>query len=412
MTAEPLERLLVIGSGASEEYRGYALRSLAGRYAITLLDPHAATWQLPLVEAAFTPGELGAASFVEAAATLVARGRFDGVLTWDERLLTATAEIADQHGMPHATPEAIANCRDKWRTRELLREHGVPSARSVKVEHQEDAERAAADIGFPVVLKPRALAGSIGVVLVRDLAELADRWPDVSGATLDGVTASKEVLVEEYLDGDEISVESVSFRGETRVVALTEKRVGLHPFFEELGHVVSSSRTEAPDADNVHDVVVRALAAVGFTDGVSHIELKLTRRGPRIIEINGRLGGDLIPQLVHLATGVDLVAAAAAVAVAREPDLAPTRERSAAIRFFYPEHSGVVTAVTAPSRGHRPPGVEEIALMVEPGEHVALPPTAFLSRLGFVTVTGQTAAECERALDDVAGSVRVDVAAG
>ncbi|MCS6577410.1 ATP-grasp domain-containing protein [Curtobacterium poinsettiae] len=409
MTAEPLDRLLVIGSGASEEYRGYAMRALAERYSITLLDPHAATWQLPLVEAAFTPADLGARSFVDAAATLVARGRFDGVLTWDERLLSVTAEIAEQHGLPHASPEAIANCRDKWRTRELLREYGVPSARSVKVEHVEDAERAAVDIGFPVVLKPRALAGSIGVVLVRDLAELRRRWSETSKATLDGVADSKEVLVEEYLDGDEISVESVSFRGVMHTVALTDKSVGLQPFFEELGHVVAADRTEDPEFADVQDVVERALSAVGFTNGVSHVELKLTARGPRVIEINGRLGGDLIPRLVQLATGVDLVAAAAAVAVGRAPALAPTRKRSAAIRFFYPDHSGIVTTVSVPNLEQRSHAVEQIALMVEPGEHVALPPTAFLSRLGFVTVTGLTAADCNRELDDATASMRIDV---
>ncbi|WP_255249341.1 hypothetical protein [Streptomyces albidoflavus] len=109
-----------------------------------------------------------------------------------------------------------------------------------------------------------------------------------------------------------------------------------------------------PWAEEVHAQVTAAHTALGVEAGVTHAEVRLTSRGPRLVELNGRLGGDLIPYAGQLATGVDLVRAAPAVALRERPDLTPTRALTTEVRFLYPPHDGRIAAVSVePGGRHR-----------------------------------------------------------
>ncbi|WP_460371062.1 ATP-grasp domain-containing protein, partial [Actinocorallia lasiicapitis] len=177
----------------------------------------------------------------------------------------------------------------------------------------------AAGLGYPVVLKPRALSGSIGVVRVGSAAELESAFPAVLGART-GLSARAHlgVLVEEYLDGPEYSVDAVTSGGVTRILVVAEKTLGFAPFFEETGHLVPAR--PVPGLDDAVELVVRAHAALGLDSMTTHTEVRLTPAGPRLVEINARLGGDLIPYLGRLALGVDAPGAAADVAMGRVPE--------------------------------------------------------------------------------------------
>ncbi|WP_407916000.1 acetyl-CoA carboxylase biotin carboxylase subunit family protein [Kitasatospora sp. NE20-6] len=132
------------------------------------------------------------------------------------------------------------------------------------------------------------------------------------------------VLVEEYLDGPEISVECATVRGRAISVAITRKQLGPPPYREETRH--------NPLLALAGPVAQEALHVVGFANGIAHVEMRLTGRGPRLSEVNGRLAGDLIPHLVREATGIDLPVAAADIALCLLPDLTPTRRRPLRLR--------------------------------------------------------------------------------
>ena len=387
-----MDTLLVLGSG-QQVFREYILKTAAARQPVVLLQEQAPTWQRPYIVDWQCVPMADADQAIAAARQLAERHRLSALLTYDETAVELAATIGLILGLPYLSPACARRCRDKLAMREALAAAGVPSARSIAVASLAEAETAAAAVGYPLILKPRSLAGSIGVVRVDSPADLAAAFEMTASASLPNFHSVVGVLLEEYLDGPEVSVESVVLDGQVTVVAITRKEVGFPPYFEEIGHVVSAA-DPLPDESAVRAVAMAAHEALGITRGVTHTEIKLTRRGPRIVEVNARLGGDLIPHLVHLATGIDLAAAALDVAAGRSPRLTATRRAAASIRFLYPSVDMRVRALGVGAALGDLGWVERLVWTAQPGDELRLPPRGFMSRLGFVVVTGGDADEC------------------
>ncbi|GAA2742182.1 ATP-grasp domain-containing protein [Kitasatospora cinereorecta] len=405
-TAPP--RVVVVGTGG-RAYREYALADAAAHGQVATVNDRPADWELPYLVDHRTADTDDAAAIARAAAEALAGADGPaGLLTWSEVLLERTAEAAAALGLVHMSPQAVRNCRDKLRTRRLLEQAGIPSARHAVAHGLAEAEQAAAAIGYPVVLKPRALAGSSGVVLARSAAELREVHRHADDAAFTGLDPLDGLLIEEYLDGPEISLDSVVVAGRVHCVNLARKRIGYPPFFEEVGHLVSPWRDE-PWAEEVVDLVTRIHSALGVTAGVTHAELRLTARGPRLVELNGRLGGDFIPLLGRLATGIDLTAAAMDASLGILPDLEPRWQTCAAVRFCYPERDGTVAAIDGLDSARAVPGVERVVQLAEPGQQLLLPPRGVVPRLAAVVATGPDGAACEAVLDEAARRISVSL---
>ncbi|MER6367208.1 ATP-grasp domain-containing protein [Streptomyces mirabilis] len=402
-------KLLVIGS-APELMRRYMLESAAAEHSILLIDDEAPTWQLPYI-VDFEKTDLNdPASVIAAAEALVRHWTIAGVLTFNEYLLMTTARVAEHLQLPGNTPTAVASARDKATSRQLFAASDVPSAASTWVHSLAAAASAAERVGgYPVVLKPAAHAGSIGVVRVDSITDLPALWDIASAGAAHQGPEGQGILLEEFLDGPEVSVETVTENGVTTAVAVTHKAVGFEPYFMERAHLVI---TGDPLLDDITPIAAAALRAVGITHGVSHVEIKLTASGPRLIEVNARLGGDRIGQLVRHAMGVDLAAAAADLAIGRTPDLTPTHTRSAAIGMIYPPADGTVTELALyphPSDTHH---LHELQWLCDIGDHVTLTPSSTEPnniRAGFAIVTGDTACDVRRHLESVLGRAQVKV---
>src|SRR5262249_28160811 len=153
------------------------------------------------------------------------------------------------------------------------------------------------------------------------------------------------------------------------------KRTGLHPYFEEVGHIVDAADPLLADAALL-DTLARAHRALGIEDGLTHTEARLTPRGPVIIEVNGRLGGDLIPFLGRAATGIDPAEVLGDGAAGERPDTTPTGRVAAGIGFGYPERDCLVRSVEVPAEA---PGLLTAAPMVEPGTTLRLPPGGYIA---------------------------------
>ncbi|MEV6617933.1 ATP-grasp domain-containing protein [Streptomyces sp. NPDC051051] len=275
--------------------------------------------------------------------------RFDGVLTSCDYYLPAVARIADRLGLPGPGPEAVGNACRKDATRRVLAEAAVPGPRFALHEEWADLARSAREIGYPLVVKPVDLCAGMYVRRVDDERELADAVRALAGFPVNarGQRRSPAVLLEELMDGPEVSVETVSHAGAVQVVGVTDKSVGGAPAFIETGHMFPADLPPA-DTEAAEQTALGALKALGLTDGVvAHTEIKLTPDGPRVVEVNPRPAGNRITELVRHVTGVDLAAAFVDVALGRAPDLRPTDTgvRSAAIGFLVPDRAGTLEAL-------------------------------------------------------------------
>ncbi|WP_283139391.1 ATP-grasp domain-containing protein [Rhizohabitans arisaemae] len=401
------ERVVLVGSGG-RAYREYALADAAARCEVALVDLAEPTWQSGYLAGHRSAADSGVDALTRAVAECVgdAPGRA-GVFTWHEVLLAETAAVAARLGLPHMSPAAAGNCRDKLATRRLLREAGLPGVGFAHVRGEEEALRAAEAIGYPVVVKPRSLAGSVGVVIAHDADDLRGLYHHAAEAAYPGLNPLDGLLLEEFLSGPEISVDSVVGDGDVRPVNVARKRLGFDPFFEEVGHLVSPWRQE-PWADDLVDLVIEAHRALGVQTGVTHAEVRLTAAGPRLVELNGRLGGDFIPYLGKLATGVDLTAAAMDLALGLRPELRQLRDIHAEVRFLYPPQDGEVRALDVAAAA-AVPGVVEVIRLAEPGDRLLLPPRGVVPRLAAVIVTGENPGDCRRVLDRACALVRSEI---
>jgi len=388
--------LLLIGSSARRS-REFILRSVSRRYALWLLQPAPVTWEEPYVVGATQVDNTRPDLLVEAARQVAADHEVAGVFCYDEGLVTPAAHVAQALGLPGNSPEAVTACRDKNATRVALERAGVAQPASIGVRSLDEARDAAEKLGFPVVLKPRGLAGGMGVRRADSPEDVETAYRAATGVSYPGVPVFEvSVLVEEYVDGPEISVDAVFFEGEGTALAVARKKVGLEPFFEEIGHEVDGADPLLTDA-RLAEALRASHAALGFHTGVSHTEFRLTANGPYLMEVNARLGGDMIPYLGELATGVDVALAAADVAAGRRPETTPSRHRAAAITFLYPERDTEIESVTV-HEDRFPPRIHSADPMADPGAVLRLPPRGYISRYARVISLADTMEEARDAL--------------
>jgi biotin carboxylase len=398
----PARPLLVVVNSLSQVMREYLLRSIARHFGVWLLQDSEPTWETPYLTGHTVVDTLDSAAMVSATAGLPVAG----VLCWDEVRVEAAAALAHKLGLPGSDPDAVHRCRDKQLTRAALAAAGVPQPASLPAAGLAGARAAAARIGYPVVIKPRALAGSFGVVKVAAPGALADAFALAAGSTLAGVPRYHGVLVEEYAAGDEISVDAVCRDGAVTPVFTARKQLGFPPYFEETGHAVRAGDPLLA-SPRMRRLLTVAHAAVGMTTGWTHTEFRLTAGGPKLVEINARLGGDMIPYLGMLATGIDPGLAAAAVSCGLPPALSPRRSGAAAIRFVYPPRDMVIAEVEV-SAARLVPGVDTVTVLARPGQELLLPPRGHITgRAAYVIAAGATAAECAATLDTAAAEIEV-----
>lgn len=341
-----------------------------------------------------------------------------GITTTSEYSLVATAELADGHRMLGNTVAALRICRNKAATRQALTDAGLRQPRFVVADGSfaeiSDAVLADAvgEIGLPCVVKPLEDSGSHHVRLCTDLAAVRRQVDEIVATRVNvrGQPTPQAALIEQHLDGQEISVEMVSVDGTAQCVGITAKTVQGSPHFVEVRHIFPAPlpvHISAAAVGSARDV----LAASGFRLGAAHLEFKLTADGPMLVEINARLAGGMIPDLIRLATGIDMVEQQLRCAIGLPVQLSPTRDRVAGIHFLTVPQAGLLAGIDGIADALRVPGIDRVAVTVADGSPV-LPATDAYQRLGYLIAVQETADQVAAALDRALErlTVRVDPA--
>ncbi|MFD1146685.1 ATP-grasp domain-containing protein [Saccharothrix hoggarensis] len=406
-------RLLLVGTGM-RTYREYLLRSISAHYRVHLFLTAEPVWEKEHVHGwTVLPSTTDGPAMAEAARELHAEEAFAGVLCWDEVRIHATAFVARALGLRNGDPEVIWRLRDKGQTRAALDAAGVPQPRSIPVKTVDDAVAAAARVGYPAILKPRGLGASLGVIKVEDEAQLRANFAFTEGARGPEPVVfdtDQPILVEEFVSGEEISVDSVVRDGRVTPLFVGRKVVGYHPYAEEIGHFVDAADPLLSDVE-LTEALQATHEALGFTDGITHSEFMLTDAGPKVIEVNGRLGGDMIPYLGLLATGVDPGLAAAGAATGLPADLEPQHWQVAGIRFFYVEHEDTTIGSIGFDEDALPEGIDQVVAVAQPGAVVSPPPKGTVwGRIAFAIAVGDTREMVAQRLDAAEKTLAVEPA--
>jgi len=345
-------------------------------------------------------------------------GPVSGALTVFEPAVGRALEAQRLLGLPRITALEARAVRNKAGMVETMKAAGLDAPRTAfGTDAATVVQAALAELAFPMITKPSELAGKAGVKLVEkpeDLcpavdAALAETLPfEIDGAMTSVVEAfacERSVLVQEYIEGPEFSVEGYAARGEITVLAVTEKLNSGPPLFEELGHL-QPARIDELQQRTIEDYVVAAGRAFKLENTFFHFELRLAERGPVMMEINCRLGGDMIARLLELRSGMNvgetLMRLAAGEAVPR-----PRFVGAAGVRMATVGRGGTLASLHAPMlRSDREFAVFEPAI----GSPIHAPKPGGATRVGYFIVAAADAGEVETRLAELAAETRIDVA--
>lgn len=325
---------------------------------------------------------------------------FDAVASFTEYGLEPASRCAIDLGIAGDNLAAVLATRDKVATRQLLAQHQLSPVRYRSCADIGEAQLFLRELaGQPMIAKPQDRGLSEGVSVVRTESELAEAWRWTRSVT------SGPVLVEEYLDGPEYSVESISLNGKHEIVSITEKTTTQLPRFIEVGHR-APAMLATTDAEQITRLVTTFLTLIGQRTAPAHTELRLTADGPRIIESQTRFGGDQIWEICELVTGVDLMSQTLAELLALPQPPRQPSAAAAAIRFFCYEDC-LVRGVTGVADAEQATGVVRVSCSLRPGQ--LLPSlTSSDSRQGYVLCTGADPDRARANAEAAHDLVRVD----
>ncbi|BAJ31641.1 MULTISPECIES: ATP-grasp domain-containing protein [Kitasatospora] len=384
-SAAPEPHLLLIAGvgGLSAEEGIAAARGATSRVSVAFVTAWGRTDAVRAAWRDGRPGEDGSEflavpdldSVVAAATGLHGRSPIDGVVTYSELLLRPQAELADRLGLPGNSPESVARAQSKALQRRAFAAAGVPSPRAAEVRRAADLPGAVAAVGLPAVFKPSLGAGSQGVRVVTDEAELAGLLAAAADLNSPFLQEDDAYLLEEAMpiagDGssvyaDYVSVESLLFEGVADHLAVTD-RLRLRNGCVEEGAVLPS-RLPAEARRAAVDCADRAIRALGLTHGAVHTEVALCPDGAKVIEVNARAGGPL-PSMFLIAADYDFARDIARVALGLRPLERPVPKAVAWVRYV-PIPAGewrVVAQRSAEEARAAHPDLLKIGLRFAPG---------------------------------------------
>lgn len=268
----------------------------------------------------------------------------DGVIhPCSEVSMNVMGRLNDELGLSGITKEQAIRATNKHLMREAFEMGGAPSPKSILTDSAEDAwKHLQNDFSTDGILKPSRNSGSRGIAKVsRDMnkADFINAYNIALNESRD-----KSVLLEQFIEGPEFSIEIIVWNGKVNVLTVTDKKTTGAPHFVELGHNQPSCYS-AEEVEILKAAAVSGVKALGVNNCACHAEAKLMDGKAYLMEIGARLGGDFIStELTHLSTGVDMVAAAINVALGVEPDLRVKEEpKGVCIRYFCPKPGKLVS---------------------------------------------------------------------
>jgi len=257
--------------------------------------------------------------------------KVNGIVTSQmEKPLRLMAQLSSELGFIFHEPDVVERSLDKWLMKKEFFSYGVPCAKGKLFKKEEKIIRAKLNhLTYPLIIKPKDATSSQGVFKINHFKEIG-KYIEISCS----FSKTQEVIIEEFLDGPEFSVEAITFQGKTTIVQFTEKFITSFPRTVEIGHLQPAS-LNSKQKSQIDAVVKGAIKAIGIDNSASHTEIKLTPDGPKSIEIGARLGGDFIASYLTLAsTGVNMDKAAIQVALGEKPDLENRHTKYSFIKYL------------------------------------------------------------------------------
>lgn len=307
--------------------------------------------------------------------------KVEGIITCQmENPLLLMAKLAEDMGFNFPTTSAIEKARDKFLMKKAFLKTSVPCAKGFLISSANEIKKS--EISFPAIIKPVDAFSSRGVYKLNQFSEIEKYFPLTSD-----FSSNNKVIVEEFIEGPEFSIESVTNNGETYIIQITEKEITPFPNTVELAHIQPANISDKEKA-SIEITIKNAIKALGLDNCATHAELKLTIEGPKMIEVGARLGGDYITShLVPLSTGINIEQLSVQIAMNDFVGVPQRKEAASVIQYLDLSPNKKVVAINNWGKLINEENVDYIGLIIKKGDTTqAITDSA--KRAGFVIVKG------------------------
>lgn len=282
-----------------------------------------------------------------------AKNKIIGVIPLHEQSVELTAIAAKILGVYGLNIKAAVLCRNKFLTRLFLKKAGIVIPNFSLCSDLNNLENTIVNtkINLPVIIKPLNFSGSSGVIKINDFGEITQKIKvaleersrsSCKDSMVD--TMEKYWLVEEYIDGFEVSVQTVSINGKTKIIAIHDKVIKMDEDFSERFVLTPSWRINAELQNKINDYCLKVLEALQFDFGISHLELRITDGEPILIEANARLGGGMTNEIVKASTQIDLFSLLLNMCIGKQQQIDIKQRKYIAVERIHAA-KGVITQI-------------------------------------------------------------------
>lgn len=302
-----------------------------------------------------------------------------------EKPLRLMAKLAMDLGLPFLDPEVVERSLDKWLMKLVFWENNVPCANAKLFMHENEiTDINIEELQYPIIIKPKNATSSQGVFKIDSSKQIGKYAKITSSFSKNG-----EIIAEKFLEGPEYSVESVTYHGETKIIQYTEKFLTPFPNTVEMGHLQPADLSDN-QKKSIEKIVESAIKAIKIDNSATHTEIKMTKEGPKVLEISPRGGGDFISSYLTMAsTGINMDEAIINVALNNKPDLLPKKNQFSYIRYFDLPPCKKVSYINNLKNIFNQPDVIFSNVSIKPGD-VIEKITESKKRPGFIIVKGNT----------------------
>ena len=335
----------------------------------------------------------------------------DGVMTHAVEIPYIVSRVAEKMKLPGLKPEIAEIATNKLFRITRFKEQNIPSPFFSYASSKEDALKRAKEIGFPLVMKPIDSAGARGVCKINNANEICRLYDD--SITF---SSTKTVLLEEFLNGPEISTESIIVDEKIITTGFADRNYDTKEIFKphliENGHTLPSILPEDKKKETI-EVAEKAIRALGINFGVAKGDLIIDDGQPKILEMAARTsGGRFASDMVPLATGVDIIRPLIQMSIGITINMDFLRvkyNKAAAQRFFFPS-PGKIIAIKGLEEAKNMPGVYDIFLNqdIRIGG-IVREVTNHTNRIGYVIATADRRKEAIRRAESVVNKVKIEV---
>lgn len=388
-----MKKLLIIGASILQVPAIKRAKELG--YYVGVIDYNPNAIGIPLADEYFNVSTID----IEGVSKVATDFQPNGIMTLATDMpMRAIAVACERLGLSGISYDTAIKSTDKGEMIKAFKECGVEHPWYFILSNPSEVDSILTKVSFPCISKPTDNSGSRGVMFIHNEKELRDA---VAYSSQNG--RSGGVIVEEYLEGSEVSVEIITVDGTPHILNVTDKLTTGAPHFVEMGHSQPSKLGE-DNLSKIRDLAERAVKAVGIQNGPAHVEIMLTEKGPKMIELGARMGGDCITtHLVPLSTGIDMIEATIRLACGEKPNIEKKYVKGSAIRYLNAKQ-GEIQLIEGCEEARNIPNIIEVSLTKKVGDYVGNIGSS-VDRVGFVIAQGENAdnaiSTCEKAMQKI-----------